>query len=78
MAIGERQMVWRLTLSGLVFGIRFLFLGLSLVIFGVGLLLLNLNLLGDTLSLVVALLVLDWALGRIVLDGLVWLATLRH
>lgn len=63
---------------GLVFGIRFLFLDLSLVIFSVGLLLLNFNLLGDTLSLVAALLVLNWGLVRIVPDGLVWLATLRH
>jgi hypothetical protein len=57
--LGARQMVWRLTLIGLVFGIRFLFLGFRIVIFGVGLLHLNLNLLGDTLSLVFALLVLD-------------------
>lgn len=60
MMAAARDMVWRLTLIGLVLGIRLLFLVLSLVIFGVGLLLLNLNLLGDTLSLVVViLLVLD-------------------
>ena len=52
-------MVWRLTLIGLVFGIRLLVLGLSLAIFGAGLLLLNVNHFGDTLSLVIVLLVLD-------------------